>query len=67
MVFRGNMTAHGLIHMDGRAAQGNFGKGIADFNEIAQGQIAAEAGRIIVDMLGFQRILGICRDKRQIR
>lgn len=44
----GNKIAHGLIHIDGRAAQGYFFKRISPFNQVAERDVATETGGVDV-------------------
>ena len=64
--FVGNVIAHAFIHVDARAAQGDFFEGIALFDEVAQGNVGAEARRIVVDVLGLEFGPGIVDDQCQI-
>ena len=59
-------AVHRLIHVDGRAAQRNLAEGVADFDEVAQRQVAAEARRVDADVFCLQLALGVFGDDGQV-
>lgn len=59
-------AVHRLVHVNGRAAQGNLAEGVADFDEVAQRQVAAEARRVDADVFCLQLALGVLRDDGQV-
>ena len=59
-------AVHRLVHVDGRAAQRNLAEGVADLDEVAQCQVAAEARRVDADILGLQLALGVFGDDGQV-
>ena len=64
--FVGDMVAHAFIHVDAWAAQGDFPERISYFEDVAQGEISAEAGGIVVKEFRAQRVFCVVCDQGQI-
>ena len=65
IVFR-EVAHHGLVHTYRRAAEGDFCEGVSFFYEVAEGEVAAEAGGVVINPFGFHFFPGVFRDQGKV-
>ena len=66
LIVVGNIAHHGLVHAYCRTAESNFGERIALLDDVAEGNVSAEAGGVVIHPFGFHHFFGVFRHQGKV-